>query len=136
MPLEREFVYLGCPYSDNDPHVEEQRFIAVSKAAAYLMRQGHLVYSPISHCHPMKVHGGLPGGWQFWRRMDSAYMRHCTLLIVLLLDGWEKSEGVKSEITMAKELGIGVLFMDPRSNHIDWEEKLVKTRGGRVKSAV
>lgn len=120
--LERDFVYLACPYSDPDKHVEEERFVAVTKAAAYLMRNGHIVYSPISHCHPMQIHGGLPGGWKFWRRMDETYLRHCHTLFVLTLPGWAKSTGVKGEIHLANELNIPILYLDPNNYHIDWEE--------------
>jgi len=123
--LERDFVYLACPYSHDEKQVREARFLQVTKAAARLMNQGHIVYSPITHCHPMEKHGGLPGGWQFWRRIDEVYMRHSKMLVVLPLEGWQKSTGLKAEREMAKELGIPILWLNIETFEIDWEEKHV-----------
>lgn len=128
MILERDFIYLACPYSHIDERVREARFVAVTKAAAKLMERGHLVYSPISHCHPMEVHGGLPSGWKFWRRIDESYMRHCHALVVLPLAGWKKSVGLNGERHIAHELGIPILWLDPETLEFDWDEKAIERR--------
>ena len=123
MTLERDFVYLATAYSHIDERVRESRFIEVSKAAAKLMERGHIVYSPITHCHPMAVHGDLPTGWQFWRRIDETYMRHCKSLVVLPLAGWQESVGLRAERQMACELDIPILWLDPKTYEFDWDAK-------------
>ena len=48
-------IYLACPYSHNPM----RGFVESSKAAARLMDAGNIVFSPISHSHPVAVHGKL-----------------------------------------------------------------------------
>jgi hypothetical protein len=107
--------YLACPYSHPDRKVRLARFNAVNVAAGQLMRQGHLVFSPISHTHPIAEAGGLPLGWEFWAAFDRAYLEASRELIVLRLDGWRESVGVTAELAIAAELGIPVSYIDPES---------------------
>ena len=88
-----EIIYLAAPYSHQDPAVMEARFQAANHAAAALMRQGYLVFSPISHTHPIAVLGGLPRDWDYWDRFDRAMLATCSRLVVLMLDGWRVSPG-------------------------------------------
>jgi hypothetical protein len=69
-------IYLASPYSDADPAVEQARFDTVCRAAAAIMRQGLLVFSPIAHSHPI-ARFGLPKDWGFWQRYDSAFLARC-----------------------------------------------------------
>lgn len=109
----KTLVYLASPYSHDDPVVREQRFHAVNKVAASLMRQGMHVYSSISHSHPIAVAGGLPLDWDYWQGYDRAILSACGKMIVLMLDGWKESKGIAAEITIAKELGLPIEFMEP-----------------------
>lgn len=99
-----EIIYLGVPYSHDDPEIEEQRFQEVSKYGAELSRQGVIVFSPVSMAHPMKLYG-LPGGWEFWKKFDEVYLGICSSLRILCLDGWEDSTGLKAEVRMMEDLG-------------------------------
>lgn len=105
-------IYLACPYSHNPM----RGFIESSKAAARLMEAGNVVFSPISHSHPVAVHGGLDAMDQaFWLRQDLPFLKESDVLMVLQLPGWECSKGVKREIDYAGELQIPVVMMP-------WEE--------------
>lgn len=105
-------VYLACPYSHNPV----LGFIEASKAAARLMAAGNVVFSPISHSHPVAVHGKLDALDQgFWLRQDLPFLKDSEVLMVLQLPGWESSKGVRREIDYAGELQIPVVFMP-------WEE--------------
>lgn len=104
-------IYLACPYSDPDDDVQEQRFIAVNKVAANLMNAGHLVFSPISHCHPIARAGGLPTDWEFWEKYDRAMIEYCDEMYVLKLPGWSKSTGVAAERKIAAEFHIPIKFI-------------------------
>ena len=105
-------IYLASPYTDPDPAVREERFRAVCRVAAELMRRGVLVLSPIAHSHPIAAHG-LPTTWDFWETMDREHLKRCDELVVLMLDGWETSRGVQAEIRIAQELGKPVRYLDP-----------------------
>ena len=107
-----ELTYLASPYFDPDPSVRLFRFRAVSRVAAGMMKEGTMVFSPISHCHPMAEEAGLPKGWGFWGKYDEAMLSRCQKMVVLKLPGWDKSEGVSREIELAREFGIPVEFME------------------------
>lgn len=104
------FIYLATPYSDSDPAVRQRRFEAVNKLAAKLMAGGFMVFSPISHTHPIAVVGDLPTGWDYWERYDRKILAICDEVIVFCQDGWQESVGVQAEIKIAEELGIPVLY--------------------------
>jgi nucleoside 2-deoxyribosyltransferase len=100
--------YLASPYSHDDPAVRLQRFEAACRAAAILLRNGVLVFSPIAHTHPIALAGDLPLDWAFWQRFDREMIAACDEVIVLCLDGWASSRGVQAELAIAEEFGIPV----------------------------
>ena len=105
-----KLIYLACPYSHESSTVRDARFVLANAAAAVLMRAGLYVFSPISHTHPIAQTGGLPLGWDYWEGYDREILKHCGALVVLAVDGWQQSAGVKGEVKIAEELGIGVFF--------------------------
>lgn len=104
-------IYLASPYSHSDPEIRRQRFETVCFAAANFMRDGHHIFSPIAHTHPIALHGELPKGWEFWQEYDRKIIAVCGELWVLRMDGWDKSVGVQAEIKIAEELGIPVKYV-------------------------
>lgn len=108
----RRLTYLAIPYSHPDPAVMEKRFQTANRVAAVLMKRGVLVFSAISHSHPIALDGGLPLGFDFWEEYDRTVLSRCGDMIVVQIDGWERSKGVQAEIAIADELGIPVLFVD------------------------
>lgn len=106
-------VYLATSYSHPDPEVREARFQAVNTVAAKLMRDGHQVYSPISHTHPIALAGDLPKGWDFWEAYDRTFIEWAEEVHILMADGWQESAGVKGEIKIAAELGKLVRYIYP-----------------------
>ena len=106
-------VYLACPYSHKDPNVRKQRVKAVNKKAAELMMAGHLVFSPLSHSHPISKHCTVdPCDHDFWLRQDLWILKFCDEMQILCLDGWDESSGIRTEIEYAKTLGIDVRMID------------------------
>lgn len=110
--MKNKLIYLACPYSHADHAVMVDRWNSVNKVAAKLMSDGHYIFSPISHTHPIAEHG-LPRGWEYWKGYDRRMIESCDEIIVLKLDGWEASTGVQAEIEIGKELGIPVSYIDP-----------------------
>jgi hypothetical protein len=90
----------------------EQRFDAACRAAGKLMAEGHVVFSPIAHTHPIAVRCELPRGWDFWERFDREFVLASRKLVVLMIDGWDKSKGVAAEIKIAIDAGIPVEYME------------------------
>lgn len=99
-------IYLASPYSHPDPLVRERRFNAACHAAAHFMAQGHLIFSPIAHTHPICLAGALPSGFDYWEKYDRAILAVCKEFWILRIDGWEQSKGITAERRIAHELGI------------------------------
>jgi hypothetical protein len=109
----RPLVYLACPYSHPDRQVRLQRFWQANVAAAALMTKRHeLVFSPISHTHPIATDACLPLGWEFWERYDRAVLSVCHKVYVLALEGWEQSKGGTAELEIARQMGIPIEILD------------------------
>ena len=108
----KKLVYLACPYSHSNPLVRVARFEAVTAVAVKLLADGHLVFSPITHAHPMAEVGNLPRGWDFWEKFDRAFLESSYKIIVLQLDGWDTSVGVLAEVKIAEELGLEVEYYE------------------------
>lgn len=106
-------VYLATPYSHPDPAVRLQRFHRVNLMAARLMEKGFRIFSPISHTHPIAEAGDLPLDWAFWQQYDRAMLAACAAMIVYRQPGWEDSIGVAAETTLARELGLPIMYVDP-----------------------
>ena len=106
-------IYLASPYTHESHDVMELRFDAACRAAGKLMAEGHVVFSPIAHTHPIAVRCELPRGWDFWERFDHEFVLAAIKLIVLKLDGWDTSKGVRAEIAIAVDAGIPVEYMEP-----------------------
>jgi len=104
-------IYLAAPYSHELKRVKRDRYRAVSKAAAILMKRGEIVFSPISMTHPMAVYGDLPGDWLFWEKFDCEFLTVCDRFLILELEGWMVSKGVMAELDLARRLkkNIGTL---------------------------
>ena len=105
--------YIASPYGDEDADLMQRRFDRVCATAARLMRdEGLHVLSPIAHSHPIAQYG-LPTGWEYWRETDVDLMGRCDGLIVVTIDGWDDSRGVRAEIDWAAEHGWPILYVEP-----------------------
>lgn len=102
--------YLASPYTHEDPAVVEERVHLACRAAVDLFRQGRFVFCPIIHCHMVARHG-LPTDWEFWAEYARAMLARCDELLVLRLEGWEKSDGVAHEIALAKGMGKPIRYI-------------------------
>jgi hypothetical protein len=83
------------------------------------MRQGHKIFCPIAHSHPIEVigMGGKIMDGDFWLEQDFALLKHASELIVFKMDGWEQSSGVAREIKFAEEFDIPIRYIE----NIKWK---------------
>lgn len=104
-----EKIYLAIPYSN----YEERSFELANKIAADLIKQGYIVYSPISMAHPIAIAGGLKGNWEVWKKIDFEFIRWSDKVIVINFDNEavKNSIGVQDEIKYAKELGKEISYL-------------------------
>ena len=105
-------IYLACPYSHPSQLVRELRTEQVDAKAAELMKKGNLVFSPLSHSHPISkyVDAERNASHEFWLEQDYWILDICDEVRVLCLEGWVDSYGVSAEIARAKELGMNIVY--------------------------
>ena len=106
-------VYLMCPYSHKRYHVRQSRVLLASRTAAYLMRQGYCVYSPLSHSDQIAHHIENHLDHDFWLRQCRPFVEWADEVHLILADGWDKSRGIALELEWAKELGKPVHYINP-----------------------
>lgn len=103
--------YLASPYTHKDPAIRKLRAELATEAAVKLLHMGIFVFAPIPYNEPWEKYN-LPGDWSFWADFDKSFVERCDGgLIVLMLDGWEKSTGVTAEIEFAKSLKLPVYYV-------------------------
>lgn len=121
MLIKPSIIYLACPYSHKDESIKLERFHRANVAAAFLIKLGHVVYSPISMTHPIDqilIEDGCFFDSSYWVNFDETFMNICEAIVILKIDGWNLSSGVKREIEYFKNKGIDPLFLDENNNFI------------------
>jgi nucleoside 2-deoxyribosyltransferase len=108
-----KLIYLASPYNDESADLREKRYQEACKACVWLMCRGWIVYSPIVHNHPLATNYDLPKGWDFWQRADTCTLERCDEMLILTIDGWDTSRGIKAERAFAIELKIPIQQMTP-----------------------
>lgn len=91
------------------------RYHAAMRATARYLRQGHPIYSPITHCHCLPGMEAQRGDLSFWLPHCLSMLRCAQEMWVLTLDGWQESTGVAGEIKAAHEWSIPVLLKEPQN---------------------
>ena len=100
-------IYLASPYTHELVKVQEFRFKMCNIIAGKLIRAGNIIFSPISHSHPIANACNLNSEAyrELWYKQDSSFLEWCDELYVLAIGGWEKSSGVLWEISEVAKMG-------------------------------
>lgn len=100
-------VYIAIPYTFN-PSLS---FEIANKVSAEFMKNGHVVFSPISHSHPIADYlpQELRTDSNWWMNQDIPFVEWADEIILVCIGEMgheliERSKGVQMEITRAKEL--------------------------------
>ena len=108
--------YLAAPYSlggSDTEYYRMQRYGMVTRAAWELFKNGINVYSPITHHHTIQKYGRIEMSTSEWMKYDLPYLSVANKLYVLMIDGWDISDGVKQEIDYAKKHDIPMVLLEP-----------------------
>jgi len=119
-------IYLASVYSlDAHSHsaadllTRQTRYNTVLKKTAELLKQGHVVFSPIVHSHPMsKLFDDATETFADWQAIDENYITHCDEVWVLKMKGWQRSEGITKEVAFAIANGIPVRYIKVKEEEV------------------
>lgn len=114
MLKEKKLIYLASPYTHKDKRVMKLRFDQVTAIAAHLVREGHVVFSPITYGHTLCEFEDLPVEFEFWNDFCLKFLEKSDLFVRLEFDGWEESKGLKEEVKFCKENKIPQYLIPPR----------------------
>ena len=106
--LKGKKIYLALPYSHSDPQVREVRYGTATSVAAYLMKQGAVVFSPITYGHQICQYG-IDTNFERWAELDYPMIAWADELWLLELDGHDISFGVQEELKHAELVGTKVV---------------------------
>jgi hypothetical protein len=105
--------YLASPYTHREKEKRVQRFEQTTRAMKLLYEYGWIIFSPITHSHPL-AELGLGIDWKTWEVFDKSIMTTCKGIIVLQLEGWEDSAGIRVEVDyMVEYKKRPALYMEP-----------------------
>lgn len=110
---DKKIEYLAIPYTHEDKYVMDWRAEVSDFVCSELMKEGRIIYAPISSCHHIAKKYGLPRNWEFWAKLDTAFIKASEKIIVITLPGWKTSTGVNAEIKIAEENNIEIEYLDP-----------------------
>jgi len=77
-------IYLSVPYSG----MEELSFEVSCLMAAFLMKTGAVVLSPIIQGHVLASKYDMPCDHEFWLKHDLEMLKKCDEMYVIALPGW------------------------------------------------
>jgi hypothetical protein len=106
-------IYLACPYTDKSKVVMEERFQVANECAMALMEQGFIVFSPISHSHPIAQYSNRQTDHEFWMKQDLPQLRDSDIFVQILIDGLNTSLGCTIEQQEAQKHNIDIIQMTP-----------------------
>ena len=109
-------IYLGQPYTSDDPDVLTARYFAALEWCAKL--EARHPYSPIAHWHNVAIMHSLPKTADYWLEHNFHMIDISKALYALKLEGWQDSVGLAAEIQHAARKGISLFAVDPETEII------------------
>jgi hypothetical protein len=125
--IKTEIEYLAIPYTHNNVFVKHFRAEVSNYIASELTKQGRIIFAPISAWHHIAMKYGLPGDFEYWKKLDEQFICASKKVIVVMLDGWKESSGIKLEIDIANKYGIDIEYLDPMPYIEDLRKELQTT---------
>lgn len=119
MNSRKPLIYLASPYTHPNPLVQEIRAQQAAAAAAALKRMGLHIFAPIPHGHALAKYG-LPGDYAFWKAFSRNMLSRCDAMLVLMIDGYDTSAGIKDEVDYFVDIQHGIHYyagLDDILNH-------------------
>jgi len=116
-------IYLAAPYRHVNPEIVQDRVNKAALCANLLARRGDLVYCPTLHGHGIDqaFAGGTPIPDDYWLEHGIQMLEMCDLMYILMLPGWDKSQGIMGELAYCLKAQKGVLYLDENYRFVEPE---------------
>lgn len=82
--------------------LKRMRYHQTESVAVELIRQGLSLIEPIAMSHPKSEDYHLPQEFSYWEKRDKLFIDRCDAILIVGLDGWLESTGVRAEIEHAR----------------------------------
>lgn len=105
-----KFAYIAGPYSSPSEEVIERRYDLYLRFTNMVLNHGIMCMSPLTNHACLKKGKVIPGDYNFWGNYSREMLARCQVVFVMMLDGWEKSDGVYDELMNARQKGLKILF--------------------------
>ena len=102
-------IYLASPYTHERPEAMHARVALATAFEAQLLNHGFVVYNPIRYAESISP---LIASDFDWYAYDLEVLALCDRMVVLQLEGWDTSKGVRLELDTAESLHIPVVMAD------------------------
>lgn len=106
--------YLAQPYWHQSVAVRDTRADYGAAATAHLLSHGVLVFSPIATGIAVKrfLHEERIQDHAFWMSVDLPMLARCDALLILPIEGWNESLGLREERSSAEGLGLPIYYLN------------------------
>lgn len=104
-------IFVAGPYNASDKSIMENRMNTIKDYCVKQFLEGNSPISALLMGLVYAQHANLPTDTNTWRTFSETLLKGCDELHVLMLDGWEQSSGVKSEIESATKLNISIKYI-------------------------
>ena len=104
-------IFISAPYADNNSTVIQNRYAEVARYFDFLANKNVSSVSTILIGHPLVVTGLSTVDYDFWLPYSETLLKVCDQLHVLMLPGWDVSDGCEFERTLAHKLGISIMMV-------------------------
>jgi len=105
-------IFVSSPYTHTNKDIVNKRVEKTHNFVASLTHSGLITFSPIIYGHSLLQYREMPSDYKFWKNFCVSYLRLSEKVLVLMLDeDWEISEGVKDEIRIAEELLLPIEYI-------------------------
>jgi predicted RNase H-like HicB family nuclease len=112
-------VYVAAPYTAKTAEGKEDVPAIMKRMETFSLCLEQMVKVNIKPTSGLMMHlvrcytTDLPGDWKFWGGYSTVILKKCNYLVVLMMEGWNQSTGVKEEIAIAKDEGIDIIYLHP-----------------------
>ena len=105
--------FLASPFSTH-PEGPDVAFDEICQVAGDFAKAGISAFSPIAHSYPIARALGLdPFDYRIWFKFNDGMMTAAKGLIVVKLNGWHSSFGVKQEMAYFASVRKPIKYLDP-----------------------